>query len=556
MGKEKSVPEINFKFMLIPLAMIVAACFMLFIVEPITMYSANSTDFWFDLRTMMPPLFLAFGVVLAISLIGFLIFYFVSKKAKRHGWFYISVLVCFDLFVIAYIHGNFLSGALPPLNGEPIDWGKFTLENIVSVALCLTIPAATIFAAKKWGTRKTSVVTGWASLAILIMVGVSLVSTLLTTNATKPKDMPTYATAKGINLYSSKKNFLILLVDATDSVLFTNAVKDDPLYLETFKDFTYFPDAVTAYRFTRDSIPFIMSGKWNYNEMNFDEYSTNAYDNSPLFAQLKDENYKMHFYDEDFVWASSKALEMENLVTHVKLVSKTKFLKQQMKYLLFKYLPFPLKKYSRIESLNFGNTQVEEEEPRFSWENLPNYENFRDNATEFTSDKVFQFVHLEGVHLPYDIDENFNHLEDAGYAKKSRAVLKLINAYVDRIRKSDVYNDSVIIVMADHGVGTAETDVNPILYVKGLDESHEMETSDKAIWWPDLMGMYKDLLAGKKSSELFPDITSTPRARYIIEDPWRADDVMPEWVLPEGVHAWEKEKVEKTGRVYEMEWKK
>ena len=108
MKKEGSITEIKPKLMFAPFVMVFATCFMLFIVEPITMYSANSSDFWFDLGMMMPPLLLAFGVAMVAFMLGFCGLYFIAKVTKHPRIFYSPTLLYFALFIVAYIHGNFL----------------------------------------------------------------------------------------------------------------------------------------------------------------------------------------------------------------------------------------------------------------------------------------------------------------------------------------------------------------------------------------------------------------------------------------------------------------
>ena len=57
------------------------------------------------------------------------------------------------------------------------------------------------------------------------------------------------------------------------------ALTSNKKYKDFLSDFTYYPDTMGVYPFTRDSIPFILSGVWNNNENNIHDYYVNALDN-------------------------------------------------------------------------------------------------------------------------------------------------------------------------------------------------------------------------------------------------------------------------------------
>ena len=528
----------------------ITTSFMFFIVEPITLYANNTDDFWFDLPTIFPSLLLFFGVCFAAVFVILFIFYIISRLAKKPLIFQITFIVSFVVFLILYIHGNFFSSALPTFNGEIIHWRDYMTEHIISAIICVVIVAAAIFTSIKFKPAKIAKITAGITLAIFAMLSVSLVSTLLTTDATKEKEFTTYATTKNLNTYSKDENFLILLMDATDSAKFTKANKeyDADLYEETFADFTYFPDTVGAYRLTRDSIPFIFSGAWNHNEIDFATYSTNAFNNSYLFNTLKNQGYLMGLYDDDVTWRSRKALMFENMTTRTGNINTLALFKQIVKYDLFKYLPYPLKKFSRSETINFANTSVSENGIPFEWYNIPNYQNFVNNAPEITNQKVFQFVHLEGAHVPHTMTEDLEIIEKATYAQKCVATLKIINAYLARLREAGIYDNSTIIIMADHG-SDGIVNQNPILFIKGQNEKHALNISEKAIWYPDLQQAYKELLEDKTSTEIFKGVGDELRDRIVILNPWKNEDHMTEYV--QKGHAWDLSTLSETGNVYD-----
>ena len=95
-------------------------CFMLFIFEPISMFAGNVDDFWFDLNTLLAPSFLMFIIAFIALIVIFNIIYFINKKV-----FKVSSIILFIGFICTYIQGNYLVGALPVLDGTPINWSNY-----------------------------------------------------------------------------------------------------------------------------------------------------------------------------------------------------------------------------------------------------------------------------------------------------------------------------------------------------------------------------------------------------------------------------------------------
>ena len=541
--------ELKFKQFVPAIILSFVIGFMFFLYEPITLYANNINDFWFDLYIIIGPAVLSCSLCSISIIVLFSVFYIISHYVHKPTPYYAAFLLVFTFFLISYIHGNFVNGSLPSLNGETIEWQSFHTESTISIVICVITVSILIVSILKFGLKNTVRYSAYLSLIIFGMLSVSLVTTLITTDALKSKTVLTYATTDNINTYSNKHNFLIVLVDAVDSARFVEATKNNSLYEETFKDFTYYPDTVGAYNLTRDSIPFIFSGKWDKNETDFNNYSTNAFNSSPLFAELESSQYMMNFYENEFTWQDRKAFTFSNITSHNKELNKATYLKNIIRYDLFKYTPWFLKPYIHYEKIDFLTTQATEERTNFDWGNLVNYQNILANQPIVTDQKLFQFLHLEGAHVPYNLNSNVEPIENGTYEEKCLATLKIINAYLKRLRDNNLYDNSSIIIMADHGVNYV-ANPNPILYIKGIKESHSLQTSDKAIWYPDLLNAFSDLLAGKSSSELFSEITDEHRDRYIIQIPYQHEEHMVEWV--QTGKAWDPATLKQTGKEYDL----
>lgn len=528
--------------------------FMFFIFEPITMYANNVNDFWFDFYTLIGPTTLFFlGSSLALILF-FAGVYFLAKKLKKPAIYNFTLLFAGGCFLCAYIHSNFLAGFLPSLDGTTFDWSD-TTANVVSIVVCLAIAAVIIIARIKLGFEKTSKYLTYGSLAIFAMLFLSLVSTCLTTPVFEAKDILALATNEDLYTVSTDRNYVVFLVDAVDATAFNKVVQSNDEYKSALKDFSYFPDTLSGYAFTRDSIPFIFSGEWNENKELFPAYSTKAFDNSAFFKVLAQEGYQRDLYDTEFTWRSNKAFDFNNVVAIDDEVSLYHLAGQEIKYALFKSLPFPLKRFSRADKLNFAATMNRESHDAFEWDNIPFYNSHLGRQADTTKNKLFQYIHLEGGHVPFDVDANMNYLpnsEGGTYPDKLEVTMKVFASYLEYLKENDAYDNATIVFLADHGFWYDGTNrQNPILYVKGPNEEHDqMLVSDKQVSYEDLCQAFIELTDGRSSTEIFSELPTDGRVRRYLYNGFENEEVMPEY--EQTGKAWDTSTFKPTGRSFDL----
>lgn len=546
---------------LIYLSLPLVLSFLLFVHEPIVMYAANIGDFWFDFAILMKYSAVLFlGSFLFLSIVFAILKKFKLKKVLR-----ITYISLFALFLIFYVHSNFLAGFLPGLNGETIDWNNGP-ATIVSIVACVAIIAGIVIATIKLKPAKMTRVSSYISLAVFAMLFVSAFSIITTKPVFRSKKDYAVATSKGINRLSNTENFLVLLLDAVDSRDFKSVIDNSDEYKEMLSDFTYYPDTMSAYGSTRESIPYLFSGELFKNDEPFYQYSTHAFSNSKILNKIHDDGYESYFFDNDFVLEDADiASKYGNLITgNLPKTHKIEFVKQESKFLLYRIMPYPLKRLSKIESLDFEKSRMQTsyEEARFDWRNNVYRNNYLSLENEYTDKKLFQFLHLEGGHAPFNQDENSNYLDkgynsddEEGYNLKLKGSANIIKVYLQRLKESGAYNNSTIVIVADHGYDVRDQSIhgraNPILFIKGKDENHhKMKVSNKQIYEGDLVDAFVELADGAKSTELFKDIPEEGRERIYMSYYFLSENHMTEYVQKN--HAWDKDLLEETGNKYDQ----
>lgn len=522
--------------------------FMLFVYEPIVTYSASFNDYWFTFKTLLTNNLVFFLILFTILSGVSLIIWFISYKSKKRLIWYIYLIAFFVGFVATYIHGNYLAGALPTLDGAPIDWSLYTKMSVISIMVFVVLIVVNIILYKKFNNIYSNIVK-YTTLAIFAMLSVSLVSILCTEKEMYAEKGTFTATNENINNLSTNKNFLILLTDCVDSTDFGNLIKSKN-YENIFKDFTYYPDTLATYGFTRDSVPYIFSGIWYEAKTSYAQHYTYAFENSKLFNMLKNNNYDINMYDDEFGIFNNDTWDLKNVKQISSNVIFDRFLIEQSKYILFKYLPYPLKSFSKIETLDYSrckeNLNKDDQNEIFTWLNLNNYDLLSD--IKLQDNNYFQFVHIEGGHMPFNLNKNMESIENGTYEDKLESTITIIEKYLNRIKDSGQYDNTAIIIMSDHGFDGYEHvgRQNPILFIKGMNEHHDMNTSTTKVSYEDLVDIYSDLIDGKKTSQILTNIKSNRKRRYLYYEEY---DKMYEQTLIG--HAWETEKLKNTGVKYE-----
>ena len=103
--------------------------------------------------------------------------------------------------------------------------------------------------------------------------------------------------------------------------------------------------------------------------------------------------------------------------------------------------------------------------------------------------------------------------------------------------------------MSDHGFNGDHVNgrQNPILFIKGINEKHEMYISDIPVSHEDSIKAYLELLDNKKSDELFKNIDNDRTRKYLWYK-YTKEDNMIEYETKG--KAWDTQSLHKTGKEY------
>ena len=543
--------------MLPALCLTFAISFLVMIYGPLELFFTNLHEFHFHFGMLFPELLQGFAVMLVAGMLCFLVCYILYVRLYD-----LAILAAGIAYICTYIQGMFMAGNLPPLDGRTMRWWLYGAQNVQSIVLWIVVTLAVILLVRFLHMRRMYKLFTVLPVFLTSVLLVTVVTLGIMNHGFSTKPLTRVTKDQEFTL-SSDQNLVIFVVDTVDSWTFRQLLEtDDPEFAEILSDFTYYPDTQCAYPYTMHAVPFILEGQWYENQMDYRAFVADAMDASPLLTRLRNENYRLGIYEDELNYESENALTLDNVSRPNCHFTGTKaILKAEMQLVWFKYAPFPLKKYVNINWDEFRNLLVFDGAEQFRSANWNFYRDLTAAEAEVVPEKCFRYYRVEGAHWPfrYDRDVNFVPVGQGTYYSSIEASMKMVSDYLDMLREAGVYDNTAILVMADHGFGYKDGEEvplgrnNPLLCVKGMNEHHDtMQISEAPIAYDDLQEAYQRLLDGAGSDQVFDAKEGDERVRRYLYYDFTDEDHMVEYELHG--HAEDVENLKPTGRTFDRKW--
>ena len=491
--------------------------FMLCLYKPLEIYFTNIYEFEYDIYAIFKYIFLFFLAVTAVMLVVFLISRLISQKL-----YIVFLLLGLTALAAFYIQGNILVGALPPADGSVTDWSLYRPQEIQSIILWAVSLLICIILLVKFRAQVFAKTVSAVSMLITLVLSVTLVIACVQNNGLQHKTQICISN-EHMHEMSSEKNLVIFVVDAMDSTTFHDLLNTtDPEYREVFEDFTYYPDTLGAYPWTKLAVPQLLTGQWYECQDEFRDWYIKALQSSAFLNRIKEENYITGMYDQMDVIIREEDTDLyENVsIRPYGLQNPMSFIMDEARMVFYMYMPYQLKKYEPYALFNLTNQWPADY--YFTWHDDATNQYFIDHPIKTLPGKRFRFIHIEGAHPPYKWDKDLNDIEDTGTAtfeSNLEGAVTVLNTYLSALKAGGAFDNTAIVILGDHGYEDkihSHTRQNPFLMIKGWDEKHELEVSDLPISYDYLPDIYQNLMDGKTGRDLIPGIAETnPVRRYI-----------------------------------------
>lgn len=471
--------------------------FLLAIFAPLDFYLANKTSFDFGADEFLPYSIVIFLLLFGAVFVVFTIVQLINGKVYD----LLLSLVIGSMFAL-YTQGNINPTDYGTLDGSAIEWTNFKMEGIISILTFIVFPVLFTIILKKMGHNKY--IKLCRNMCVLMFMYLLLSLVLLTMSQGGIRKESEYvATTQRLHEYSDNENIVVLMLDSYDSTILNQILKNDNTgrYYELLDDFVFYRNTSGMYSFTGLAVPHFISGIEYHNDMTVGDYLIKGYSESRMLNAFSDNNWNVGIYSPVLFPNNKVSLRVDN----VSLVNRTvsshrRLLSLMYRLVAYRYLPQQLKPYfwlypeDELSSMADNREGVE----LYSDSNIRFYAELLENHAVDDSN-MFKFIHLYGAHEPYTLDEEFNEIDGGtDIVTSDKGVLKMVDAYLTKLREEGVYDNTSIIICADHGT---EMRTAPLFMIKYKNADHPLIVNDVAFSYANINELIIDLLENHGNEE-------------------------------------------------------
>lgn len=444
---------------------------------PMEIYVGNIGAFSFSwLNFFIPSLFISL-------IISFIVAFIVSQFSTKVANFICCIVT--SISFLSYIQVMIMNVKLVADDGNGLDFSQIGSFFYINLLIWIAIFIAFIIAFIKIDTLLFRKICLYICGFLCAVQLVALVTLLITTDTDPNKRSYMFSGERQFSL-SDDDNILVLILDAYSNRYFEYALENNQNFSDPLNDFTYYSNADSTYIPTFPSIAHMLTGgSFEFMKSNDDWFNKVWSDNKTIsfYNKIHESGYdfNLHTTDSHNTIGLYENVEgkIDNAVRSRVNVNRTRLLKLIYKMSAYRYAPYIFKPY--LEVLTFEFSKV------VSYENLNSAFDNADylkaiDEKGFSIDpsmrKTINITHIEGIHNVTDINDSISAQDE---------VMKIVSTYIDSLKIAGKYDDSTIIIMADHGKwGFAE--YQPIFFVKAKGEHHtNMQITNAPVSYNDFM---------------------------------------------------------------------
>ncbi len=463
----------------------------LWLFGPATIYFTNVLEFSYRFAWAAP--WLLAGAAAGFLLLAGLLVLLPRRLLPR------ATALLLALALLLWLQGTFLVWNYGPLDGRDIPWGRLWLRGVLDGGLWLGLIGWAL-----WRPRGLARQARGAALLLIALQALWL-GWLVVRAPAVPSFQHYELDVSGKYSFSRGRNAVLLVLDTFQSDVFQELCSQDPGLRRRWAGFTYYRNALSAAPKTFTAVPALLTGRAYDNSQPLLDFIADAYrDPASLPRRLGAAGFRVELYP--YPGTEKTVFFDESVAANMKRRSSSRVLAGQLGLLadisLFRQLPHLLKPFVYndqawlLKRLLAAPPDYAQAAPRFRWDRsfdaraleLPDVQfvsQLRANAEASGEKPVFKYFHLNGLHRPLVLDGQLRvrpmaNNSRAAFLDQGRAALEIARLTLEKLRALGVYDDSLIVVMGDHGnadypfgvnlagTGLQETGANRIpVHIKG-----------------------------------------------------------------------------------------
>ncbi len=297
---------------------------------------------------------------------------------------------------------------------------------------------------------------------------------------------------------SSEGNIIVFILDTCSNAAYDEwMLADYPEAENILKDFTYYKNADCCNFGTFPTVCHLITGNPFDPSLGVVDYFKQSWTNDrtqTFYKQLHEDGYKVKVYTpEPWLFVGNMPLTVTNgAIDNVtegnyqrnidyKLLDRT-----LLQMACYRFLPDYFKPKFDVPNSQYAGI-ANRDGNIMDWENCDFYASLVEQGLTATDEsKYLIFQHLNGIHELTN-DENCERClpEDTGISETMLGIWKMLDTYLTDLKECGAYDNSTIIICADHG---SEYNLQPMFFIKqaGVTQDATVTTWD-AITWNEVM---------------------------------------------------------------------
>lgn len=432
-----------------------------------------------------------------------------SDKTKLIG------SVCLGLAVAGYIQVMIFNRDIGITDTYEINWSAYSAKMVVNVlvwCLCVAVP---IILYKVLSKRNIKVYSG-LKVAMVVLLVLQLSGTVYDlvrcggyNNTAGTRLTEYYVSGENEFTISKEKNIVVFILDT-----FSNDFLDEMLdkysdELDYLKDFTYYDNYDSKYDGTALAMNYLLTGIDFDNTVPCREYSKAAFGSDKaqsFYRLLKSEGYTCNLYTDRDTAGFVGGANIYGLFDNVKkeyaintVADNKKIRRKILKGALYRWLPLAVKRFSIVVTTDFdGTVSVVGRDDKGLKIDSDFYSEMRKRGIEVDDRSGHLMIyHFEGMHS----FGNDRYSKTHNMAEAARGNLEDVYSYIDELKNLGVYDNTSIIITADHGVHETKNGIQPIFFIKRSGQTQDsLQINNAPVSAEEFMPTIVMLAGGDNSS--------------------------------------------------------
>lgn len=382
--------------------------------------------------------------------------------------------------VASYLQNMFMNVKLSEIDGSPMRWeelGNFPVINTVIWILIVVVVLTICVLLKEKGDTLSIVVSGFLCAIQLVAV----ISLLITASSNDNTGTALQISGEDQFIVSPNDNIVVFVLDTFGNTNLERVLETYPDALDGMKDFTFFSNADCHYYCTFPSMTHFLTGEDFDFEMRSQDWMAKAWQSEravSFWEEMDNADYSCMLFSEMNEYTYGNILNLQDKFDNISpaetIVNKRKLIKLLAKMSVYKYVPYALKPQLEVLTKDFSSVMEYKDGTGIVSDNGEFYQKLIKEKLTIDNEIENAFIihHLFGIHQPYTLDANANIVNESTVIETMKGLTVIIEEYLKQLRDLGVYDNSTIIITADHGAWYGG-DTQPIFFIKRSNETHD-----------------------------------------------------------------------------------